>query len=85
MSESLFESRSLGSKLRVLKDRVAYKQMLFPEVTVPIKQVASVSIGGALSVHVSIESTGGKTYKFVCQGKDKEAFREAVYSLINES
>lgn len=79
MSEPLFETSLMGSKVKVFNTHIAYKETLRGEVSIPLDQIASVELARFLG-QITIETTGGKKIKIPVNMKDKENLRDAIYS-----
>ena len=83
MSSPVFETKYVGSKVRVFADHVEWK-MLLQSKSVPINQIASVELGIPMYAQVVIETTGGKKFKIPVALGQKKALQDAILSQMGK-
>lgn len=84
MSEPVFETSYLGTRVKVFLTHVSYKILIGGEKTIPLKQIASVELGMSLFAQVIIETSGGKRYKIPVALGQKDKLRDAIYDVMNK-
>lgn len=85
MNEPIFQTSCGGFKITVFEDRISERSLFGSEISIPIKQIASVELGLSLLQQVTIETVGGKQHKLVIRLGDKEKFRDVIYSLLKSA
>lgn len=78
MDELLYETKYLGSSVKVYKNRIEWK-MLLQKKSVPISQIAAVELGMPLHAKVTIETTGGKKYGIPVMPGKKQPLQDAIF------
>lgn len=78
--EPLFQTSLMGFRVFVYPDRVAYRKMWSGEQSVPLSQIASVTVAMMGVQQVTIETTGGKKIKMPVALSDKDKLRDAIFA-----
>ncbi|MFH1444168.1 MAG: hypothetical protein ABIG34_02145 [Candidatus Peregrinibacteria bacterium] len=78
--EPLFQTSLMGFSVTVYPDRVTYRKMWAGEQSVPLSQIASVTVAMMGVQRVTIETTGGKKIKMPVALSDKDKLRDAIFA-----
>lgn len=78
-NKPLFQTKYLGSKVKVYKNRVEWK-LLLQRKSIPIGQIASIELGIPLYAKVTIETTGGKKFGIPVAPGKKKALQDAIFN-----
>ena len=53
--------------------------MLMKDISIPLSEISSIDLGSVYSIHVKIETSGGKKFEFPLRFDRREKLRDAIY------
>jgi len=87
MDQPVFKTSFLGNQTEIYQDRLVYRGLfgILAKISLPLKEVASVSLGPIWMPGAMIETSGGQKYGFYLPFSQKEDFLKTITDLKNRT